>query len=190
MHVTLGDHAVERRLDLEVLAEIFHRLRLGFGGLDRIVVRAHQRFSGLDRLLGDDAVVLRHDTGRSRRGLEAIVGALRSGEFGRGFGSLELHRLGFRFGLDDLRLHFRRFQNGEELPLLDCAPSIDINAFHKAGDLRVNGNSQVGLKLARELDLPLDSPGRDADHLDGRLRRNRYCRRRQQQRNWNCTGSI
>ena len=128
MHVALGDDAIERRSDLQVLTEIPDRPRLRLRGFDRVLVRSDQRLRGFGGLLRDLDVVLGDDAWRRRRRLQTLVGPLSGGELGLRLGSLQLERLRFRFGLDDLCLHLRRFKRGEDLTLLHDAAAIDARS--------------------------------------------------------------
>jgi hypothetical protein len=79
--------------------------------------------------------------------------------------------LGLRLRFDDIRLHFRRFERHEHLPLSDRASSVHSHALDEAREFRVNRNREVRLELAGQLDLPIDRFRRHADDFDGRGRR-------------------
>ena len=93
MHIPLDDDAVKRCLDREVLLQILHGLHLRLSGLDRIVVRAHERLCGFHRLLRHDDVVFGDDAWSGGGGFQPVVRTLRTGKLRRGFRALQLERL-------------------------------------------------------------------------------------------------
>jgi hypothetical protein len=173
MHIALGDDAFKRCPNLEVLFEIAQGLHLRLGRFDGVLVGLRQRLRRLDVLLREDDVVLGDDTSCRRCGLQAFVRAARGGDFSLRFGPLEFLRLGFGLRLEDVRLHFWRFQCREQLTVFDDASAIDVHLFHKARHLRENRHGEVRLKLARQLDLTLDGLTDGPNDFNRRLRRRR-----------------
>ena len=93
MNVSFGDDPVERRFERQILLQILDGLRLRLSSLDGVLVRMHECLRGFDGFLRDHHVVLGHDPGRCRRGLQSVVGASRACELGFGFSALEFQRL-------------------------------------------------------------------------------------------------
>ncbi len=100
-----------------------------------------------------------------------VVGALGSRQFRLGLCSLKAECLCLGLCFGDVRQHFRRLERHEHLALLDGAPSIHGDALHEAGELRVDRNGEVRLKLTGQLDLPLHRLRRHADDVNRRLSR-------------------
>src|SRR5207302_8917038 len=81
MNIALRDDAVKRRLERQILREVFDRLDLRLRGLDRILVRTYERLRRLGGLLRDDDVVFGHNARSGGGGLQALVGTLRGRQF-------------------------------------------------------------------------------------------------------------